>query len=100
MPFCHVGYVVSDVEAAKKFYLAALGPLGYTELMSYPGVYGLGVGSVPDFWLTNGLDAEGKKLKDPIKGVHVAFRADERAQVDQFYEAALFAISIISSPRQ
>jgi predicted lactoylglutathione lyase len=82
---------VSDVEAAKTFYLAALAPLGYHEVMAFPGVYGLGVGEVPDFWVHNGLDREGNKLKDPVKGVHIAFRAEERALVDQCHEAALKA---------
>jgi hypothetical protein len=49
---------------------------------------------VPDLFLHNGLDKEGNKLKDPVKGVNIAFRAEERALVDQFYEAALCALSI------
>jgi len=91
MPYSHVAMAVSDVEAAKTFYLAALGPLGYHTIITQPGFYGLGVGEIPDLFLHNGLDKEGNKLKDPVKGVNIAFRAEERTLVDQFHEAALKA---------
>ncbi len=57
----HLTIHVSDYEASKAFYLAALAPLGYATVMelhqsdipSLPvaHVLGLGVGGKPDLWL-------------------------------------------------
>jgi catechol 2,3-dioxygenase-like lactoylglutathione lyase family enzyme len=46
-------------------------------------VLGLGVAPKPDFWLNQGTPQ--------IPRMHVAFRADNRGQVDAFYRAALAA---------
>ncbi len=87
----HVGLGVSDYEAAKKFYSVALAPLGITLLRDYPSSVtggeaagGFGIGTKPFFWLSGG----GKANTPPL---HLAFRADSRAQVDAFYGAALKA---------
>jgi catechol 2,3-dioxygenase-like lactoylglutathione lyase family enzyme len=78
----HSGVTVSNVLASEAFYKAALGPLGYTVLMSFMNFRGLGVAPKPDFWI-----GEGK----PNPPVHIAFRATSRAVVDAFYAAALEA---------
>jgi len=86
----HTGINVSDFSRSKKFYLAALAPLGYEALVEFAktetqpvAVAGLGEGGKPDFWLIEGT---------PNKPhVHVAFRAKSKAEVDAFYEAALAA---------
>ena len=87
----HVGLGVSDYEAAKTFYSAALAPLGITLLRDYPSSVtggdaagGFGIGSKPFFWLSGG----GKANTPPL---HLAFRAENRGQVDAFYDAALRA---------
>jgi catechol 2,3-dioxygenase-like lactoylglutathione lyase family enzyme len=77
----HAGLTVSDVTKSKTFYRAALAPLGYTVLMEWEQYAGFGVPPKPDFWI-----GEGQPNVPPI---HVAFRADSRAQVDAFYEAAI-----------
>lgn len=77
----HLGIAVKDVPSAVAFYTAALAPLGYTVLMQFPGAAGLGVAPAPDFWLSEG---EGRPL-------HIAFRAETRAEVDAFHAAALKA---------
>jgi catechol 2,3-dioxygenase-like lactoylglutathione lyase family enzyme len=85
----HINITVSSLESAKDFYLAALAPLGYQEVMAFPGqAYGLGANGIPDLWLSVSPG------KEPIKGLHIAFSAEKRAEVDQFYDAALFVVSL------
>jgi catechol 2,3-dioxygenase-like lactoylglutathione lyase family enzyme len=86
----HTGLDVSDAGRSRRFYEQALAPLGYKVLMEVPPeftggavVLGLGVPPKPDFWLH-----QGKPQKPRL---HVAFRADNRALVDAFYQAALAA---------
>lgn len=91
MGFHHVGVTVSSLEEAKKFYLAALAPLEYKELLSYEGLaVGLGANGKPDFWLSAGKGADGKGNKPPSQGLHLAFAAESREVVDQFHAAALY----------
>ncbi len=79
----HMGISVSKMTRSKAFYRAALAPLGYDVLMEWDTFAGLGVSPKPDFWI-----AEGAPNVPPI---HVAFRAETRAQVDAFYKAAMAA---------
>jgi catechol 2,3-dioxygenase-like lactoylglutathione lyase family enzyme len=79
----HTGVAVSNFGKSKAFYAAALAPLGYAILMEFEKVAGFGVAPKPDFWI-----GEGAPNVPPI---HVAFRADSRAQVDAFYQAAIAA---------
>jgi catechol 2,3-dioxygenase-like lactoylglutathione lyase family enzyme len=86
----HTGIDVSDPAKSRSFYEQALAPLGYAVLMEVPTeftggvvVLGFGVAPKPDFWLHQGTPQTPR--------VHVAFRADSRAQVDAFYAAAIAA---------
>ena len=79
----HTGVTVSDVGKSKTFYRAALAPLGYDLLMEWEHFAGFGVAPKSDFWIGRG--------KANAPGVHIAFRADSRAQVDAFYKAAMAA---------
>lgn len=86
----HTGIDVSDAAKSRAFYEKALAPLGYRVIMEVPkehtggaAVLGLGVPPKPDFWLHEGTPQAPR--------MHIAFRADDRAQVDAFYEAALAA---------
>jgi catechol 2,3-dioxygenase-like lactoylglutathione lyase family enzyme len=86
----HTGFDVSDAAQSRRFYQAALAPLGYKVLMEVPAeatggavVLGLGVPPKPDFWLHQGSPQSPR--------MHVAFRADDRAAVDAFYRAAIAA---------
>ena len=86
----HTGVNVSDPSKSRRFYEHALSALGYRVLMEIPKeftagnvVLGYGVPPKPDFWIS-----EGTPNTPPI---HVAFRADNRKQVDEFYRAALAA---------
>jgi catechol 2,3-dioxygenase-like lactoylglutathione lyase family enzyme len=79
----HVIIGVTDVESAKKFYAAALEPLGYT--LGFEGEWGAGFKNTqgaPDFWIRP------EKATAPV---HVAFQAETRALVDAFHAAGLAA---------
>jgi catechol 2,3-dioxygenase-like lactoylglutathione lyase family enzyme len=86
----HTGLQVSDPEKSRQFYEGALAPLGYAVLMAVPTEYtggkvvlGMGIAPKPDFWLAEGTPNQPR--------LHVAFRAENRQQVDEFYRAALAA---------
>jgi catechol 2,3-dioxygenase-like lactoylglutathione lyase family enzyme len=87
----HMGIAVSDIDRSRKFYEAALGALGMSVNMEVgpdqtgdgSTALGFGVPGEKIFWIADG--------EQPGEGTHVAFRADRREQVDQFYEAAMRA---------
>jgi catechol 2,3-dioxygenase-like lactoylglutathione lyase family enzyme len=86
----HTGVDVSEPAKSRSFYEQALAPLGYQVMMEVPKqvtggvvVLGLGVPPKPDFWIHEGTPQTPR--------VHVAFRAETRAQVDAFYSAAIAA---------
>ncbi len=80
----HAGFHVTDVQKSKKFYDVALAPLGYAQTAEYAewNVLGYGIAGKSDFWLV-GDGAE--------KASHVAFAADDKAEVEGFYKAGLEA---------
>ncbi len=83
----HVSIGVRDMAAARRFYDAALEPLGYACKSSSDDSAGYGdAGS--SFWL--GL-TEHPVPADPRSGLHICFGAGTRATVDAFYQAALRA---------
>jgi len=87
--FDHIGLCISQLERSRRFYLEALGAIGYRLLAEYPvEVAGhrhvLGFGDErPRFWLS--VDRAGSGT------AHVAFTVDRRAQVDAFHAAGLAA---------
>jgi catechol 2,3-dioxygenase-like lactoylglutathione lyase family enzyme len=81
----HLGLDVTDYERSRAFYERALAPLGMELIMEpVPGVGGFGDGGKPYFWV-------GRRGRPAQKGVHVAFAAASREQVDAFHSAALEA---------
>ncbi len=80
----HISLTVSDYDAAKKFYAAALKPLGWKMMMEFGRTAGFGVDGKPYLWI-----AEGKKKTRPH--VHVALGAPTRKAVDAFHKAAIKA---------
>ena len=81
----HVSVGVRDVAAAKKFYDAALGALGYSCVYEGGGSLGYGAAS-PAFWVSG--------VAQPVpansqSGLHFCFTAPSRAAVDAFHAAAL-----------
>lgn len=86
----HIGIGASDFDASRRFYDAALAALDFgmiMEVMSEEsgGYHGIGYGkdSKPFFWLGD----DGPRGT----GIHIAFSAASRSQVDAFYAAALGA---------
>jgi catechol 2,3-dioxygenase-like lactoylglutathione lyase family enzyme len=79
----HIGVNVTEIARSKAFYRAALAPLGYVALMEFEDAVGFGVPPKPDFWV-------GQSKLDVLP-THVAFRAENRRQVDAFHKAAIAA---------
>lgn len=79
----HVVLNVSNLDASRRFYEAALAPLGLAVIAEFPEGVGFGSGSKPEFWIA---------LREPVNiGVHVAFASEERQSVHAFHEKALEA---------
>jgi catechol 2,3-dioxygenase-like lactoylglutathione lyase family enzyme len=86
----HTGFAVADLSRSKAFYLAALRPLGIELVMEVTAAQtgagahaGFGAAHKPFFWVGD--------HGSPCSGIHIAFAAESRAQVDEFYRAALEA---------
>jgi catechol 2,3-dioxygenase-like lactoylglutathione lyase family enzyme len=78
----HIGFKVRDLAKSVEFYKAALEPLGHV-LGSNDATYaGIGPEGEPSLWLYASKDA-----KSP--GVHIAFRAENRAAVDRFFKKGI-----------
>ena len=90
---------VADIARAKAFYSAALAPLGYSVCLE--GHYGANIvgfaypdaaepdGKKADVWFIDGPSPYGGPAA--TTGCHLAWRAQNRAQVDAFYQAAIAA---------
>jgi len=81
--FDHIGIGVRNLETSKAFFLQALAPLGVSVVMDVSHAVGLGRAPKPSFWLA----ATDEK---PVP-IHLAFAADNRKQVDEFYRCGLAA---------
>jgi len=94
----HLNIGVSDSDRSKAFYEAALAPLGLKLLHSIPleqaeeggeqqkvrgAMHGFGRQYKPLFWIVGNAQVG--------EGIHFAFIAETRAQVDAFYAAAIAA---------
>ena len=86
----HVGFAVSDLERARKFYQQTLSPLGImliyditAEQTDGEAYLGFGEDQRPYFWVGTGRRFGGN--------IHVAFLAETRDLVDRFHAAGLRA---------
>lgn len=85
--FDHVSIGVADIGRSRKFYDAALKPLGFSLLSNGEGSLGYGEKAV-QLW----LGATAKPVKADVEsGLHFCFVAKDRAAVDAFHAAALKA---------
>ena len=77
----HVGFGVTDYTLSKTFFLKALQPLGVGIVME--GEHGIGIGpkGKPSLWLF--------QTSEKPAPLHLAFTAQNRQQVQDFYHAAL-----------
>jgi catechol 2,3-dioxygenase-like lactoylglutathione lyase family enzyme len=95
----HMTFRVTDIARTKAFYTAALAPLGYS--LCFEGNYGSNMlgfaypdpaepdGKKADVWFIDGPSPYGGP--PATRGCHLAWRAQNRAQVDAFYAAAITA---------
>jgi len=83
----HVGIAVADYPRSKAFYEQALAPLGLKLLMEFSEAaagFGRNDGGRPSLF----IEAHG----EPARGrIHIALRAQSRADVDAFHVAAIAA---------
>lgn len=79
----HIGLSVSNCSSSKSFFSAALAPLGITLVQEVEGWAGMGRSGIPQFWF-----GKADQANSPM---HIAFAAENRAQVRAFHEAALRA---------
>jgi catechol 2,3-dioxygenase-like lactoylglutathione lyase family enzyme len=86
----HTGFAVSDFERSRAFYEAALAPLSISLIVEFSAEQtgsdayaGFGSEGRPYFWIGDGGGA--------FDGLHIAFAARTRAEVDAFHHAALQA---------
>lgn len=76
----HVNIPVADLDRARRFYGAVLRPLGYRPIAQDGRAFGFGRGD----WNFGVLETP-----PPFPGLHLAFIASSRKQVDEFFEVAL-----------
>jgi catechol 2,3-dioxygenase-like lactoylglutathione lyase family enzyme len=79
----HIGFGVADFDKSKQFYIKCLAPLGITLLHEENDSVGFGKNHKAVYWFG--------PRHEPCQKMHVAFVAESRAQVDEFYQAALAA---------
>ncbi len=92
----HVSLRVADYDRSKRFYEAALAPLGFVLGMENDSGAGFRKASIPAFWVKQG---DAVQTPVPVElgsdcggpAVHVAFAAVDRQSVDAFYHAAIGA---------
>src|SRR6266567_5312848 len=83
----HVSIGVKNIDRSKRFYDAALQPLGYRCLRPAKTSVGYGYGADSIFfWI---LSAERPVPADEKSGLHICFAAPNTAAVDTFHKAAL-----------
>ena len=83
----HVSIGIRDIAKTKRFYDAALEPLGYTCRNEAPGSLGYGRDAVA-LWIST---AERPVPADAKSGLHFCFDAPTRESVDRFHAAGLRA---------
>ena len=83
----HISIGVRDIDRSKRFYEAALEPLGYKCLRAARTLLGYGYGrdSIA-LWV---VQAEHPVPADEKSGLHFCFTAENAAAVDAFHAAAL-----------
>jgi catechol 2,3-dioxygenase-like lactoylglutathione lyase family enzyme len=87
----HASLGVSDIERSRRFYDAALRPLGLVRIVDFGEGRGSDYGDAPgstgvEFTITRELGAA-----RPPDSAHLCFRASDRAAVRAFHAAALAA---------
>ncbi|WP_226647088.1 VOC family protein [Microbulbifer variabilis] len=79
----HIRIPVGDFARSREFYRQALACLGYELVMEFDHSAGFGWADKPEFWIRDDGPSNAQ--------LHIAFRAEEREVVRDFYRAALAA---------
>jgi catechol 2,3-dioxygenase-like lactoylglutathione lyase family enzyme len=79
----HITVKVRSLKAAHRFYEPTLAALGMKTNLDVGSAFGMGSKNEKIFWLERDRNASGNG--------HYAFRVDQRAEVDAFWNAALAA---------
>lgn len=79
----HITVPVRDLQAARKFYRAALGAIGMKINLEVPSAFGMGSRDQKIFWLARDRNASGHG--------HYALRVRDPHEVDAFFRAAIAA---------
>lgn len=83
----HVSVGSSDFDRSLCFYDKVLAALGAGRIMEHPGAVAYGK-MYPEFWVQCPIDGQ---APSPGNGIHFAFAAASKEQVDEFHRAALAA---------
>jgi hypothetical protein len=74
---------IKNYSDSLSFYSKALAPLRIEKIMEYEGWAGFGRDGKPEFWFGAHSEAQ--------SSMHIAFSAENRSQVNEFYHAAIGA---------
>jgi len=85
--FDHISIGVDELERSRRFYNAALEPLGYRLKHEAGGMLGYGADDV-GFWIT---EVDRPVPADTGSGLHLCFAAPNAAAVDAFHQAGTSA---------
>jgi len=85
----HVSLGVRDIGRSRRFYDAALGPLGLVRIVDFGNGRGSDYGAAPGSIGVEFTITREPGLKTPIAGAHLRFRAPNRPAVRAFHTAAL-----------
>jgi catechol 2,3-dioxygenase-like lactoylglutathione lyase family enzyme len=90
----HVSIQCSDVASSSAFYDVVLAPLGGGRVLDFGTVIGYGTAGHASLWIGPAV------APSPVRELHIAFRADDRAQVRLFFDAAVGAgAAVLHEPR-
>jgi catechol 2,3-dioxygenase-like lactoylglutathione lyase family enzyme len=87
----HVSVGVTNIDRSRRFYDAALRPLGLVRIVDFGKDRGSDYGAAPSSLGVEFTITKETEVKTPIPGAHLCFRAPDRRAVDAFYAAALTA---------
>jgi len=87
----HVSLGVSDIERSRRFYDAALRPLGLVRIVDFGRGRGSDYGAAPGSLGVEFTITAETSVAAPYPGIHLCFRAPGREAVHAFHAAALGA---------
>jgi catechol 2,3-dioxygenase-like lactoylglutathione lyase family enzyme len=85
----HVSVGVTDIDRSRRFYDAALRPLGLVRIVDFGDNRGSDYGAAPGALGVEFTITRETTVNAPAPGAHVCFRAPDRAAVEAFHAIAL-----------